>query len=59
MQDDTLLGVISFHDVALAIVREQDFENQMLKAYIRDWPEDEGMPDTAAAPPPPSLSART
>ncbi|OIQ77850.1 putative voltage-gated ClC-type chloride channel ClcB [mine drainage metagenome] len=59
MQDDTLLGVISFHDVALAIVREQDFENQMLKAYIRHWPEDEGMPDTAAAPPPPSFSART
>lgn len=37
----TLLGVISFHDVAMAVVREQDFENQMLKAYIRDWPEDD------------------
>ncbi|WP_298291527.1 CBS domain-containing protein [Thiomonas sp.] len=48
MQDGTLLGVISFHDVAQAIVREQDFENQMLKAYIRDWPEDEGLPDTTA-----------
>ena len=40
MQDDALLGVISFHDVAMAVVREQDFENQMLKAYIRDWPEE-------------------
>ena len=42
MQDDALLGVISFHDVAMAVVREQDFENQMLKAYIRDWPEEDG-----------------
>jgi len=48
MQDGTLLGVISFHDVAQAVVREQDFENQMLKAYIRDWPEDAGLPDAAA-----------
>lgn len=40
-EGSTLLGVISFHDVAMAVVREQDFENQMLKAYIRDWPEDE------------------
>ncbi|WP_079418565.1 CBS domain-containing protein [Thiomonas intermedia] len=42
MQNDALLGVISFHDVAMAVVREQDFENQMLKAYIRDWPEEDG-----------------
>lgn len=58
MEGDTLLGVISFRDVARAIVREQDFENQMLKAYIRDWPEDEGMPDASASPPPATLSAR-
>ncbi len=55
MQGDTLLGVISFRDVARAVVREQDFENQMLKAYIRDWPEDEGMPDASASPPPTPL----
>lgn len=48
MQGGTLLGVISFHDVAQAVVREQDFENQMLKAYIRDWPEDSGLPDATA-----------
>lgn len=36
----TLLGVLSFHDVARAVVQEQDFENRMLKAYIRDWPDD-------------------
>ena len=34
-----LMGVISFYDVAKAVVEEQGFENKMLKAYIRDWPE--------------------
>lgn len=34
----TLLGVISFFDVAKAVLEAQNFENQMLKAYIRDWP---------------------
>ncbi|MDL5033490.1 CBS domain-containing protein [Pelomonas sp. APW6] len=38
-----LMGVISFYDVAKAVVDSQDFENRMLKAYIRDWPvEEEG-----------------
>ena len=36
----TLMGVISFYDVAKAVVDGQDFENRMLKAYIRDWPVD-------------------
>ena len=40
MDGGTLLGVISFHDVARAVLEEQGFENRMLKAYIRDWPED-------------------
>jgi CBS domain-containing protein len=35
----TLMGVISFYDVAKTVVDSQDFENRMLKAYIRDWPE--------------------
>ena len=35
-----LMGVISFYDVAKAVVDAQNFENQMLKAYIRDWPEE-------------------
>ena len=39
MDGYTLLGVISFHDVAKAVLEEQNFENRMLKAYIRDWPE--------------------
>ena len=38
LTDRTLMGVISFYDVARAVVDSQDFENRMLKAYIRDWP---------------------
>ena len=38
VSDRTLMGVISFYDVAKAVVDSQDFENRMLKAYIRDWP---------------------
>ena len=37
-----LMGVISFYDVAKTVVDSQDFENRMLKAYIRDWPAEEG-----------------
>ena len=40
MDSTVLLGVISFYDMAQAIVAAQQFENNMLKAYIRDWPED-------------------
>lgn len=36
-----LMGVISFYDVAKTVVEAQSFENRMLKAYIRDWPESE------------------
>jgi CBS domain-containing protein len=38
MDGNTLLGVVSFHDVAKAVYEEQSFENQMLKSYIRDSP---------------------
>jgi len=38
LQDDKLLGVISFRDVAKAVLEEQDFENKMLKGYIKNWP---------------------
>jgi CBS domain-containing protein len=41
MAQRTLMGVISLYDVAKAVVDSQDFENRMLKAYIRDWPVDE------------------
>ncbi len=32
----TLLGVVSFHDVAKAVYEEQSYENQMLRGYIQD-----------------------
>ena len=38
MQEAKLLGVISFRDVAKAVLEEQDFENKMLKGYIKNWP---------------------
>ncbi len=38
MDAKTLLGVMSFYDVAKAVLDAQGFENKMLKAYIRDWP---------------------
>ncbi|HEX4233290.1 MAG TPA: CBS domain-containing protein [Caldimonas sp.] len=40
LAETTLMGVVSFYDVAKAVVDSQDFENRMLKAYIRDWPVD-------------------
>ncbi len=36
----TLLGVVSFHDVAKAVFEEQSFENRMLKSYIKSWPDE-------------------
>jgi len=38
MDGSTLLGVVSFHDVAKAVLEEQSFENRMLKNYILNWP---------------------
>jgi hypothetical protein len=44
--------VISFYDVAKTVVDAQDFENRMLKAYIRDWPEQAAGGEAVAAKPP-------
>lgn len=38
LDGSVLMGVMSFYDVAKALFEEQNFENKMLKAYIRDWP---------------------
>lgn len=46
MDQRMLMGVVSFYDVAKAVVDSQNFENRMLKAYIRDWPDTEGIPGT-------------
>jgi len=39
MDNNQLLGVISFHDVAKACLKQANFENSLLKRYIRNWPE--------------------
>ena len=38
VQGGKLLGVISFRDVAKAVLEEQDFENKMLKGYMKESP---------------------
>lgn len=38
VEDGTLMGVISFLDVAKAVLEEQSLENKMLKSYIKNWP---------------------
>ncbi len=48
MDGSMLMGVISFYDVAKAVVDAQNFENKMLKAYIRDWPEQDAPPAASA-----------
>ena len=38
MDGTVLLGVLSFYDVAKAVVESERFENEQLKSYIQDWP---------------------
>lgn len=40
-EGEQLLGVISFHDIAKAVIKETSFENRLLKRYIKNWPEQE------------------
>lgn len=42
MENGKLLGVISFHDIAKAALKEASFENRLLKRYIKNWPEEDG-----------------
>ena len=48
IENRMLMGVISFYDVDKAVVDAQNFENKILKAYIRDWPADDGETDKDA-----------
>lgn len=41
MDSGMVMGVVSLYDVAKAVVDSQNFENKLLKAYIRDWPQAE------------------
>ena len=50
MTQKTLMGVMSFYDVAKAVVDSQDFENRMLKAYIRDWPVEDASDEQTPTP---------
>ena len=45
MDGAMLMGVLSFLDVAKAVLEEQSFENKMLKNYIRNWPSEDSTPD--------------
>lgn len=38
MEGDNVVGIVSFHDVAKAVLEERNLENKLLKAYIKDWP---------------------
>lgn len=35
-----LLGILSFHDIARAALKLANFENKLLKQYIKNWPEE-------------------
>lgn len=41
VEEGALQGVISFLDVAKAVLEEQSFENKMLKSYIKNWPDEQ------------------
>ena len=38
VENGHLLGVISFHDIAKAVIKETSFENRLLKRYISNAP---------------------
>lgn len=38
MDQQDLIGVLSFHDVARSVFAEKENENKMLQHYIGDWP---------------------
>ena len=39
VDNGNLVGIISFHDIAKAVLDAQDQENEQLKAYIHDIPQ--------------------
>ena len=38
-EKNKLQGVISFYDIAKAALKMADYENKLLKKYIKNWPE--------------------
>lgn len=41
VDDKGLVGIISFYDVARSALSNAEFENKLLKRYIKHWPEDD------------------
>ena len=41
VDENGLVGIISFYDVARSALSNAEFENKLLKRYIKDWPEDD------------------
>lgn len=41
LEDDQIQGVISIGDIVNILLQETEFENKLLKTYIKHWPEDE------------------
>lgn len=39
MDHGKLVGILSFHDIARSAIKDADFENRLLKQYIKNWPE--------------------
>lgn len=39
MNGEKLAGILSFHDIARSAIKDADFENKLLKQYIKHWPE--------------------
>lgn len=41
LEGGKLIGVISIGDIVHALLTEREFENKLLKTYIRNWPDEE------------------
>ena len=40
VDDIGVVGIVSFYDVARCVLTNVEFENKLLKKYIKDWPEE-------------------
>jgi hypothetical protein len=40
MDGERLAGMLSMGDIVKAALSETQFQNQLLKSYIRNWPEE-------------------
>lgn len=40
VQDNNVAGLLSIVDIVRALHEETTFQNELMKRYIRDWPED-------------------